>query len=84
MAFSFSMPKGVKGKSPSAGDGADSMDMTSMEPASGEGGTGEEGSEPADEKANEKQLGASFGAAVKAGDGSAIYEAFAKLMDACK
>lgn len=80
MAFSFKMPVGMKGKTPPAGSGADSMDMTSMSDASGEGTSGEESKEPSGERDNEKQLGAAVIAAIKSGNPDAVYEAIC----ACK
>jgi hypothetical protein len=88
----FKMPNGAKKtagteKTPDSGnDRADPDNETAGENASDETDAKEpsEGENKNSGAMNESEMGATFASALKGGNGQAIYDAFARMMSACK
>ena len=75
MAFSFVRPKGLEGKTPKPGEGADTMDMSAKMDGPDMSDANDEGKEPASEKATEIEMGSAILAAIASKDPNAVYEA---------
>ncbi len=84
LAFKFSVPKGAeknRDEQDATSDAVDKGDATGKVPNMD---SEETGSDSGDSETSESEMGTAIGAAIKSGDGQAIYEAASKIISHCK
>ncbi len=85
LAFKFTVPKGAEKNRNEQEETSDIVDKSgdrSMSPKMGSGS--DEPKTDDSEESSESELGTELGAAIKSGNGQAIYEAAVKIFSRCK